>query len=76
MFHEIEVFKMLGELARLISTAAAIAVIAWHSGMLARRFGWNLGTRVFHLRYSALMKRQGKPASSRADERRQRVVRQ
>ena len=75
MFHEIDVFKMLGELARLISTATAIAVIAWHSGMLARRFGWNLGTRVFHLRYSALMKRQGKPAPVRAGKR-QRVVRQ
>ena len=61
---------MLGELARLISTATAIAVIAWHSGMLARRYGWNLGTRVFYLRYNALTKRLGKTASTRADIRR------
>lgn len=55
---------MLGELARLFSTATAIAIIAWHSGMLARRYGWNLGTRVFYLRYRALKKRPGKTAST------------
>jgi len=67
MFHEIDVFKMLDELARLISIATGIAVIAWHSGLLARRFGWNLGTRVFYLRYRALTKSTGKPVPMRAD---------
>ncbi len=48
---------MLSELPRVISATVCIAIILWHSGFYARRFGWDVARKAFLLRYSALIKK-------------------
>lgn len=57
MIHKNKVFQMLSELPRVISATVCIAIILWHSGFYARRFGWDVARKAFLLRYSALIKK-------------------
>ena len=56
MIHKNKVYQMLSELPRVISATVCIAIILWHSGYYARRFGWDIARKAFRLRYSALPK--------------------
>ena len=56
MVHKNKVFQMLSELPRVIYATVCIAAIVWHSGIYARRFGWDVAKKAFLLRYSALVK--------------------
>ncbi len=47
---------MLSEVPRVIYATVCIAAIVWHSGIYARRFGWDVAKKAFLLRYSALVK--------------------
>ena len=47
---------MFIELIRIWSTVAGVLIVLWHSGYIARLYGWNIAKKTFYPRYLAAVK--------------------
>ena len=47
---------MIVELLRTWTTVLGLSVIIWHSGVIARRYGWNIGKKAFFIQYTSVVK--------------------
>jgi len=46
---------MFIEVYRAWSMLLAMSVVIWHSGSIARRYGWNMGKNAFFQQYRSIL---------------------